>query len=179
MSDRAQAILRGMTLSVVAGAMLVASSVAVQAADVINDAPALRMDNRGPGSLNSGPGSLNSDRDLSGDRGRRGGDDLRVAQADDVRQEDRQQDRRQDRQADRQQDRRDDRRSSTGGELRGLERADQVAGEHGREGRDNARAAQMDRPHRVEQVERPQRPERPERPQRPERPEKPERAGRH
>lgn len=125
-------------------------------------------DSSGSGSANSGPGSANS--------GRGGWDDNRVAQAGDVRQEDRREDRRADRREDRQADRRDDRRSNAGGELRGLDRADQVAGEHGREGRDNARVAQMDRPNRVEQVERPQRPERPERPQRPE---KPERAGRH
>lgn len=134
-------------------------------------------DNSGPGSANSGSGSANSGR--GGDGGRRGGDDLRVAQAGDTRQEDRQLDRRQDRQADRQQDRREDRRLNAGGDVRGLDRADQVAGEHGREGRDNARAAQMDRPNRIERAERPQRPERPERPQRPERPERPERAGRN
>ena len=97
------------------------------------------------------------------------------AQAGDVRQEDRGV-----RQEDRglkQEDRREDRRSNAGGEVRGLDRADQVAGEHGREGRDNARSVQMDRSNRPERVERSQRPERPERPQRPERPEKPERAG--
>ncbi len=114
-------------------------------------------DNSGPGSANSGSGSANGGR--GGDGGRRGGDDLRVAQVDDIR--------------------REDRRSNAGGEVRGLDRADQVAGEHGREGRDNARAAQMDRPNRIERAERPQRPERPERPQRPERPERPERAGRN
>lgn len=114
-------------------------------------------DNSGTGSANSGSGSANGGR--GGDGGRRGGDDLRVAQADDIR--------------------REDRRSNAGGEVRGLDRADQVAGEHGREGRDNARAAQMDRPNRIERAERPQRPERPERPQRPERPERPERAGRN
>jgi len=121
-------------------------------------------DNSGPGSANSGPGSVNSG------SGRSGRDDVRMAQADDMRQEDRREDRR----ADRQQDR----RANSGGELRGLDRADQVAGERGREGRDNARAAQMDRPARPERAERPQRPERPERPQRPERPEVPERSGR-
>ncbi len=138
-------------------------------------------DNSGPGSANSGPGSANSGR--GGDGGRRGGDDIRVAQAGDIRQEDRQQDRREDRQADRRQDRREDRqadrRSNAGGDVRGLDRADQVAGDRGQQGRDNARAAQMDRPNRIERVERPQRPERPERPQRPERPERPERAGRN
>lgn len=125
------------------------------------------------GSDNSGPGSANSGRGSDG--GRRGGDDLRVAQVDDTRQEDRQQDRRQARQADRQQDR----RSNAGGEVRGLDRADQVAGDHGQQGRDNARAAQVDRPNRIERAERPQRPERPERSQRPERAERPERAGRN
>lgn len=131
--------------------------------------------NSGQGSDNSGPGFANSGSGRGDSGGRRGGDDMRVAQAGDMRQEDRQQDRRQDRQADRQQDR----RFNAGGEVRGLDRADQVAGERGREGRDNARAAQMDRPNRIERVERPQRPERPERPQRPERPERPERAGRN
>ena len=67
----------------------------------------------------------------------------------DIHQEDRRADRQQDRQADRredrQADRREDRRANTGGELRGLDRADKVAGEHGQSGRDEARAAQMDR----------------------------------
>jgi hypothetical protein len=49
---------------------------------------------------------------------------------------------------DRREDRREDRRSNSGGELRGLDRADHVAGDHGREGRDNARTAQMDQPNR-------------------------------
>ncbi len=124
-------------------------------------------DSSGSGSGNSGGGSDNSDSGRGDNGGRRGGDDMRVAQAGDIRQEDRQQ------------DRREDRRSNAGGEVRGLDRADQVAGEHGREGRDNARAAQMDRPNRVERAERLQRPERLERPQRPERPERPERAGRN
>lgn len=169
-------------LSAAAGLVLTGTPAVAQVADPA-EAPAVRTDNRGPGSLNSGPGSLHSGRDQQGERGRRGGDDVVVAQSGDVRQEDRQQDRREDRRADRQQDRREgrqaDRRSNVGGELRGLDRADQVAGEHGREGRENARAVQMDRPNRVERAERPQRPERPERPQRPERPEKPERAGRN
>lgn len=120
--------------------------------------------NSGPGSANSGPGSMNS--------GRGGRDDQRVAQAGDLRQEDRRAERQADRREDRRDDRQTDRRSNAGGELRGLDRADQVAGEHGREGRENARAVQMDRPNRPERVERPQRPERPERPQRPERPER-------
>lgn len=116
-------------------------------------------DNSGPGSGNSGSGSANSG------SGRGGRDEVRMAQAGDVRQEDRQA------------DRREDRRANRGGEIRGLDRADQAAGEHGQQGRDHARAAQMDRFNRPERVERSQRPERPERPQRPERPEKPERAG--
>jgi hypothetical protein len=136
-----------------------------------------RMDNRGPGSLNSGSGR-------EGNSGRGSGDDIRVAQAGDVRQEDRREDRhldrredhREDRRLDRREDRREDRRANTGGELRGLDRADQVAGEHGHQGRDNARVVQMDRPNSQESVERPQRSEQPERPQRPERP---ERSGRH
>lgn len=148
-------------------------------------------DNTGPGSATSGPGSANSGSGRGGESGHRGGDDVRVAQVGDTRQEDRQQDRREDRQADRQrdrredrqadrrEDRREDRRSNAGGEVRGLDRADQVAGDRGQQGRDNARAAQMDRPNRIERFERPQRPERPERPQRPERPERPERAGRN
>lgn len=133
-----------------------------------------RGNNSRPGSENSGSGSVNSGSGRAGNEGRRDGDDLRVAQAGDVRQEDRREERR----ADRQQDRREDRRANTG-ELRGLDRADQVAGDHGQQGRDNARAAQMDRPNRPDRVERLQRPDRPERPQRPERPEKPERAGRN
>ena len=140
--------------------------------------PAVRMDNRGSGSLNSGPGSMDSDRQQDGSRGlgHRSGDRL-FAQASDVRQEDRREDRREDRQLGRREDRREDRqldrredrredrqmdrraenRSNAGGELRGLDRADRVAGEHGREGRDNAREVQMDRPHRPERMERPER----------------------
>lgn len=117
-------------------------------------------DNSGPGSINSGPGSINSGPG-SMNSGRGGRDEQRVAQAGEMRQNDR----RADRQA--------DRRSNAGGELRGLDRADQVAGEHGREGRDNARAVQLDRPNR------PERPQRPERPERPQRPERPERSGRN
>lgn len=120
-------------------------------------------DNSGPGSANSGPGSANSGSGRGGENGGHGGrDDVRVAQSDG-----------------RQEDRREDRRANSGGEVRGLDRADQVAGEHGRQGRDNARAVQMERPNRAERVERPQRIERPERPQRPERPERPERPGRN
>lgn len=36
----------------------------------------------------------------------------------------------------------DNEHSNKGGKLRGLDRADQVAGEHGKQGRDNARAKQ-------------------------------------
>lgn len=136
------------------------------------------VDHSGPGSLNSGPGSVNSGAGSLGS-GRGGQDDTRVAQAGDMRQEDRRADRREDRRLDRREDRREDRRDNRGGEVRGLDRADQVAGDHGQQGRETARMMQIDRPNRPERVERPQRPERPERPQRPERPERPERAGRN
>ena len=107
MTHGKEMVWRELMLGAVAGIILVVGGpVFAQDADPA-DAPAVRTDNRGPGSLNSGPGSLHSGRDRQGERGRRGGDDLRVAQADDVRQEDRQQDRRQDRQADRQQERRE------------------------------------------------------------------------
>ncbi len=144
-------------------------------------------DNSGPGSGNSGHGSDNSGPGSANSGSGRGGrDDIRNVINDDRREDrredrraDRQQDRREDRQADRREDRREDRRLNAGGELRGLDRADQVAGDHGQQGRDNARMVQMDRPNRPERVERMQRPERPERPQRPERPERAERAGRN
>ena len=124
-------------------------------------------DNSGPGSANSGPSSANSGSGRGGDNSGRGGrGDNRAAQAGDVRQEDRRADRREDRQLDRREDRREDRRANTGGELRGLDRADHMAGEHGQQGRDNARVVQMERPNRPERVERPQRPERPEKPER-------------
>lgn len=147
----------------------------------------VRVDNRGPGSLNSGPGSLHSGHNEGDYAGRHGRDSVTIAQAgDDIRQEDRranrredrrfdrqedrredrQMDRREDRREDRQADRREDHRSNAGGELRGLDRADHVAGEHGREGRENARMMQMDRPHRPERIERPERSEHPERPER-------------
>ena len=143
-------------------------------------------DNSGPGSANSGSGGGGRDDFRNVNNGRREDrrEDRRIDRREDRREDrqlDRQADRREDRQldrrADRQEDRREDRRSNAGGELRGLDRADQVAGDRGQQGRDNARAAQMDRPNRVERAERPQRPERPERPQRPERPERPERPG--
>lgn len=73
------------------------------------DEPPVRMDNRGPGSLNSGPGSLNSGPG-SMNSGRDGRDHMNVAQANDVRQEDRRVERREDRRENRQLDRREDRR---------------------------------------------------------------------
>jgi hypothetical protein len=161
-------IWKEVTASMVAGFFLIGIPATGQSNEPSED-PAVRMDNRGSGSLNSGPGSVSSG---SGEHsGRYGGHDIRVAQVGDVRQEDRREDR--------QGDRREDRRSNEGGQIRGLDRADQVAGEHGQLGRDNARAVQMDRPNRQESVERPQRSERPERPQRPELPERLERSGRH
>lgn len=133
----------------------------------------VRVDNRGPGSpnsghgsLNSGPGSMHSGREEGEHKGRHGQDAIAVAQAGaDVRQEDRRAARREDRQLDRHEDRREDRqfdrredhRSNAGGELRGLDRADHVAGEHGRDGRENARMERMER------LQRPERPEMPER----------------
>lgn len=55
-------------------------------------------------------------------------------------------------------------RSNKGGQLRGLDRADQAAGEHGQQGRDTARDAQLNRssgPERLGQPEHPAKPERP------------------
>ncbi len=157
----------------------------------------VKVDNRGPGSMNSGPGFMDSGRDGGHDnhvRGHRGGEDIYVAQAGEVRQEDRradrqldrredrredrQVDRREHRQEDRQFNRREDHRSNASGELRGLDRADSVAGDHRHDGRENARMMQMERPHRPERMEQIERPERPEHPDRPERPERPERSGR-
>ena len=98
-------------------------------------------ENSGPGSANSGHGSANSGSGSRGDNSGRGGrDDNRVSQSGNVRQEDRQMDRRE--------DRHEDRRSNSGGELRGLDRADHVAGDHGQQGRDDARMVQMDQFHR-------------------------------
>ncbi len=166
-------------LGTVAGLSILTSPAAGKTSGT-TDEPSVRMDNRGPGSLNSGRG----DADHSG-RGRHGGDDALMAQIGDVRQEDRradrrldrredrredrQLDRREDRRANRQIDRREDHRSNPGGELRGLDRADHVAGDHGREGRENARMMHMERPNRPERFERPERPERSERSDRPER----------
>ena len=150
-------------VGMVAGLFLVSVPATGQSSEPIGD-PAARMDNRGPGSLNSGPGSMNSG--SSGHCGRRGGDDTRMGHAGDIRQEDRREDRRadrqQDRREDRQADRQEDRRSNEGGEIRGLDRADQVAGEHGRQGRDHAQMIQMDRPNRPERMDRPDRLDRPE-----------------
>lgn len=134
------------------------------------DRPETRVDNRGHGSLNSGPGSLNSGRDHGNGRDR-----LREDRRDD-RREDRREHRLMDRREDRQADRREDHRSNAGGELRGLDRADHVAGEHGREGRDHARFMQNDGQDRGEWVERYQRPERLEHTERSDRP---DRSGRH
>ena len=127
----------------------------------------VRTDNRGPGSMNSGPGREDT-------HGRRGGDDVRVTPAGEMRQEDRRADGREnrpfDRREDRQLERRDDRRTNGGGELRGLDRANHVADEHGQSGRDDARAVQMNRGSRTERVERPDHSPHPERA---------ERSGRH
>jgi hypothetical protein len=54
--------------------------------------------------------------------------------------------------------------SNKGGQLRGLDRADQAAGEHGQQGRETARDAQLNRPDHPERsgaMERPSKPERP------------------
>lgn len=128
---------------------------------------------RGSVSTNSGPGSFNSGPGNNGSHGRRGGDDPRGTRAGDVRQEDRREDRQLDRrdnlQEDRRLDHREDRRANSGGELRGLDRANHVADDHGQRGRDNASVVQMDRGSRVERIERPDRSQRVERPERPER----------
>jgi hypothetical protein len=55
-------------------------------------------------------------------------------------------------------------RSNKGGQLRGLDRADQAAGQHGQQGRERARDAQLNRqthPERSGVLERPMKPERP------------------
>jgi len=55
-------------------------------------------------------------------------------------------------------------RSNKGGQLRGLDRADQAAGQHGQQGRERARDAQLNRqthPERSGVLERPVKPERP------------------
>jgi hypothetical protein len=54
-------------------------------------------------------------------------------------------------------------RSNKGGQLRGLDRAEQVAGQHGQQGREIARDAQLNRqthPERSGVLERPAKPER-------------------
>ena len=54
--------------------------------------------------------------------------------------------------------------SNKGGQLRGLDRADQAAGQHGQQGRETARDAQLKRqthPERSGVMERPVKPERP------------------
>lgn len=177
-------------LSTMAGLSLLTTPVMGQMSNVPEDV-SVRADNRGPGSIHSG-------HEEGDQKGRHGRDAVVVAQAgDDVRQEDRRADRREDRRVDRREDRREDRRferredrhmdrredhrSNAGGDLRGLDRADQVAGEHGREGRENARMMheRLNRPERNERMERPDRPDRPDRPERPERPDRPERSGRN
>jgi hypothetical protein len=54
--------------------------------------------------------------------------------------------------------------SNKGGQLRGLDRADQVAGEHGQQGRDRARDAQINRPNPFNRSGLPDRPAMPNRP---------------
>ena len=54
-------------------------------------------------------------------------------------------------------------RGNKGGQLRGLDRADQMAGEHGQQGRDRARDAQLNRPNPSERMGIPDRPVRPDR----------------
>jgi hypothetical protein len=54
--------------------------------------------------------------------------------------------------------------ANKGGQLRGLDRADQAAGQHGQQGRETARDAQLKRqthPERSGVLERPMKPERP------------------
>lgn len=116
----------------------------------------------GPGSENSGPGSLHGGSSRGGDHSgrletdnRRGADDPH-----DVRREDRRIDRREDRRVDRRND---------GGVLRGLDRAESVAGEQGQIGRETARMFLESRPERPGRPEPAPRPERVERQQRAER----------
>ena len=54
-------------------------------------------------------------------------------------------------------------RSNKGGQLRGLDRAHQAAGEHGQQGRDRARDAQLNRPNFSERTGPPDHPVRPNR----------------
>jgi len=54
--------------------------------------------------------------------------------------------------------------SNKGGAVRGPDRADQVAGEHGQQGRDRARVAQEQRENRPERSDRPERSQRAEKP---------------
>ena len=125
---------------------------------------------RGSGSPTSGSGSFNSGPGNSGGHGRRGGDDSRGIRAGDVRQEDRREDRQMDRRDNRQEgrrlDHRENRPANSGGELRGLDRANHVADDHGQRGRDTARVVQLDRGSRIERVELPDHSRRPERPER-------------
>lgn len=190
---------KGVMLGTIVGLSLVGVVTGAPAHEA-SDGSTVRMDNRGPGSLNRGPGSIHSGRDMANHHGRRhGADDPLIAQAGDVRQEDRRvdrqldrredrredrrlerredrredrqfdrrEDRREDRQIDRREDRHEDRRSNAGGELRGIERADHVAGDRGRDGRDQPRFMENDRHHGGERIERYQRPERVEHADRP------------
>jgi len=54
--------------------------------------------------------------------------------------------------------------SNKGGQRRGLDRANQVAGEHGQQGRNTARDAQFNRPNPSERSSHSDRPVRPNRP---------------
>jgi len=118
------------------------------------------------GSDNSGPGSMNSGRGFDN-----GGSSSASSGRDDVRNVN--DDRRENRHVDRQVDR----RSNSGGELRGLDRAAQVAGDHGQQGRDHARDVQMERANRPDRLDHQQRPEHPDRAQRSDRPERHDRSG--
>lgn len=118
-------------------------------------------DNSGPGSVNSGPGRGGDNSGPGSMNSGRGSDNSGRGGRDDVRQEDRQA----------------DRRSNSGGALRGLDRADQVADDRGQQGRDHARAAEVERLHRPDRMERPERSERPDRPDRPDRHERQDRSG--
>lgn len=107
------------------------------------------------GSDNSGPGSMNSGQGFDN-----GGSSSASSGRDDVRNvnDDRRENRHEDRQV--------DRRSNSGGELRGLDRAAQVAGDHGQQGRDHARDVQMERANRPDRLDHQQRPEHPDRSER-------------
>lgn len=182
-----------MIVGTLAGLTVMTAPVVGQATTAMKD-PQVRMDHRGLDVLHSGAESRQRDQQRGDSEWRERTDNLVVAQGTDGRQEDRradrQMDRREDRREDRQLDRREDRqadqredhRSNAGGELRGPDRVESVAGDRGRDGREHARMMPVDRPNRperVERVERPERPDRPEKAERPERPERPERGDRN